>query len=116
MANDMIYLHTAEQMKEAVDQKGLSVVLWSADWCPDCVYLKPYLPVIMAKHPEFRFYHMDRDENLDAAIEQGVQGIPSFIVFEDGKEIARLVNGLRKTPTEINDFLNQAKEKSHAED
>lgn len=116
MANDMIYLHTPEEMKEAIAQKGLSVVEWSADWCSDCVYLKPYMPVIMGKHPDMRFYTMNRDENLDTAIEEGIQGIPSFIVYDEGREIARLVNGLRKTPKEVSDFLTEAKEKANVKD
>lgn len=111
MAAEMINLHTPEEMRQAIQEKGMSVVMWSAEWCADCVYLNPYLPVLIEKNPNVRFYHMDRDENLDEAIEQGIQGIPSFIFYNDGKEVSRLVSGLRKTPKEINEFLQAAEEK-----
>ncbi len=35
-------------------------------------------------------------------------GIPSFVVIQDGKEVARLVNKKRKTKEEVENFLSQA--------
>ncbi len=35
-----------------------------------------------------------------------IMGIPSFVVYEDGKEKARFVNKDRKTKKEVEDFLN----------
>ena len=32
-------------------------------------------------------------------------GIPSFVVYQDGQEIGRLVNGDRKSKQEVEDFL-----------
>lgn len=54
---------------------------------------------------------MDRDENLDLAIEQEILGIPSLLTFQNGKETGRFVSKLRKTPEEIQEFLNKVKEK-----
>lgn len=107
----MTDLHTREEMEEAIGQPGQSVVIWSANWCPDCVYLAPKIPDLEKNNPDFRFYHMDRDENLDLAIEQEILGIPSLIAYRDGKETARFVSTLRKTPEEIQKFLDEAKEK-----
>nr|MCR4912154.1 thioredoxin [Lactobacillus sp.] len=36
-------------------------------------------------------------------------GIPSFVVYQDGKEIGRLVNKDRKTKEEVENFLNSLK-------
>lgn len=33
-------------------------------------------------------------------------GIPSFIAYKEGKEVARLVNKLRKTKNEIQAFID----------
>ena len=38
-----------------------------------------------------------------------VMGIPSFIVYRDGKEVARFVNKDRKTKAEVTAFLSAAK-------
>ena len=42
------------------------------------------------------FYYIDRDEMIDLCIDLEIMGIPSFIAYKDGKEVARLVNKLRK--------------------
>ncbi|WP_049153367.1 thioredoxin family protein, partial [Ligilactobacillus salivarius] len=46
-----------------------------------------------------------RDENIDLCQELDVYGIPSFIVYEDGKEVDRFVNKDRKTKKEVENFL-----------
>ncbi|WP_096202641.1 thioredoxin family protein [Bacillus sp. FJAT-45350] len=91
-------------------EKGLSAVLFSADWCPDCVVIKPFLPMLEADYPEFTFLFVDRDEGIDLCSELNIFGIPSFIAFNDGKEIERFVSKDRKSKEQIEDFLNKALE------
>ncbi len=106
----MTDLHTPEEFEKAVSSEKPTVVLWSANWCPDCIYLNPLLPALEKANPDFNFVHMDRDENLDLAIDQEILGIPSLLTFRNGKETGRFVSKLRKTPEEIQDFLNKVKE------
>ena len=47
--------------------------------------------------------------NIDLAAELNVFGIPSFIVYDNGKEIGRFVNKDRKTKQQVEDFLNNLK-------
>lgn len=108
-------LHSKEEMEQALAQDGLSVVIWSTKWCPDCLYLNPLLPALEAANPDFTFYHMDRDENLDLGIDLEILGIPSLIAYENGKEISRFVSTLRKTPEQIQAFLNESKEKRNGQ-
>lgn len=105
-------LQTKEEMMEAIASSKPSVIIWSADWCPDCVYLKPYLPALEKDNPDFSFYLMNRDENLDLAIDEGIRGIPSLICYKNGKRIGDFVSGLRKSPEEIQAFLNKMKEEN----
>lgn len=101
---------------DSVIKSGKPVVVeFSAPWCPDCVYINPYLPKLEADNPEFEFYAMDRDENLDLCEKLDVLGIPSFIVFDNGKEVSRFVSTLRKTPEEVQAFLNKTKEEIHGQ-
>lgn len=103
-------LTTIEQVQQAEQSSTPVVFLWTANWCPDCMYLKPFLPQIEQDNPDFKFYSLDRDQLLDEAIAQQILGIPSFTVWKDGKELGRLVSKLRKTPAEIQAFLNTIKE------
>ena len=94
---------------EAKLANGAYVLFFTADWCPDCRFIKPAMPEIEAEFKEFTFIQVDRDENLDLCQELMVMGIPSFIVYRDGKEVARFVNKDRKTKAEVTAFLSAAK-------
>ena len=86
---------------------GKKVVLFfTADWCPDCNFIKPAMPEIEADFPQFTFIKVDRDENIDLAADLGIMGIPSFVAYDDGKEIGRFVNKDRKTKEQVESFLN----------
>lgn len=100
----MIIPNSYEEIAEYVE-KGKNVFFFTADWCGDCRFIKPSMPEIEAENPEFTFVEIDRDKFMDLAIEWGIMGIPSFVVTENGKETGRLVNKLRKTKNEINEFL-----------
>lgn len=86
-------------------QTGKTIVMFSADWCGDCVYIEPQLPEIEADNPTFNFIHVDRDELLELCQDLAIFGIPSFVAFENGKETGRFVNKERKTKEEINRFV-----------
>lgn len=99
----------AKMDKKALEeklQKGKYVLFFTADWCPDCRFIKPAMPEIEAEFSQFEFITVDRDENIDLCQELMIMGIPSFVVYEDGKEKARFVNKDRKTKKEVEDFLN----------
>lgn len=99
----------AKMDKKALEEKlstGKYVLFFTADWCPDCRFIKPAMPEIEANFSQFEFILVDRDENIDLYQEMMIMGIPSFVVYEDGKEKARFVNKDRKTKKEVEDFLN----------
>lgn len=90
----------AKMDKKALEEKlstGKYVLFFTADWCPDCRFIKPAMPEIEAEFSQFEFILVDRDENIDLCQEMMIMGIPSFVVYEDGKEKARFVNKDRKT-------------------
>ncbi|HZG60857.1 MAG TPA: thioredoxin family protein [Anoxybacillus sp.] len=98
-------IETVEQYKEVI-QEGKVIMLFTADWCPDCQVLKPVLPEIEQQFSDYTFYSVDRDQLLDLCIEHDVFGIPSFIAYENGKEIGRFVSKERKTKEEVEQFIN----------
>ncbi|MDR0200452.1 MAG: thioredoxin family protein [Streptococcaceae bacterium] len=98
-----------EEIAEYIKAPGKHMFYFSATWCGDCKFIEPKLPEIEAENSEFEFIHVDRDEYMDLAVEWGIMGIPSFVAIEDGKEIGRLVNKLRKTKEEVNAFISTVK-------
>ena len=98
----------AKMNKQELEEKlaeGKYVLFFTADWCPGCRFIKPAMPEIEEEFSDFNFIQVDRDENIDLCQELDVYGIPSFIVYEDGKEVDRFVNKDRKTKKEVENFL-----------
>lgn len=93
---------------QQLKNNGTHVFLFTADWCGDCRFLDPFLPEIEEKYKDkFTFVSVDRDEFIDLCQELDIFGIPSFIAFQDGKELGRFVSKDRKTKEEVENFLNQ---------
>ncbi|MGB6103735.1 MAG: thioredoxin TrxA [Pusillimonas sp.] len=79
---------------------------WAA-WCGPCKMIAPLLDeaakqyqgrVIIAK--------VDVDENPDTAAKFGVRGIPTLMLFKDGKAAATKVGALSKS--QLNAFLDES--------
>ncbi|GLB46741.1 thiol reductase thioredoxin [Philodulcilactobacillus myokoensis] len=98
--------------KKTLDKRiknGKYVLFFNATWCSDCNFIKPAMPDIVKDYPNYHFISVDRDHNMDLARDMNIFGIPSFVVFNNGKEIGRLVNKDRKTKDEIEKFLDSLK-------
>jgi thiol-disulfide isomerase/thioredoxin len=101
-------LESMEQF-EQYKNEGKHLFMFSANWCPDCRVIEPVLPEIEEKYKEFTFVHVDRDQFIDLCQQLDVYGIPSFIGFDEGKELGRFVSKDRKTQEEIEGFITGLK-------
>ena len=88
---------------------GNYVLYFKADWCSDCRFIAPEIPTITKDFSRFTFIEIDRDQNEKLGKELKIDGIPSYMVYKNGHEVARLVNKYRKTKQEIEDFLSKVK-------
>ncbi|WP_308554899.1 thioredoxin family protein [uncultured Lactobacillus sp.] len=95
---------TEDKLQE-ITKSGRVVLEFTADWCPDCKFIKPFMPEIEKDFADSKFYEINRDDSMDVAKKLMIMGIPSFVVYQDGKEIGRLVNKDRKTKDEVENFL-----------
>lgn len=97
-------LQSIEQFNELKQTKKV-VFVFSADWCPDCRFIDPFMPEVEAKFNDFTFIYVDRDDFIDICADNDIFGIPSFLAFEGGVETGRFVSKARKTQQEIEAFL-----------
>ncbi|WP_066311120.1 thioredoxin family protein [Bacillus sp. FJAT-29814] len=104
----MKHLESIEEFTQLRDN-GRTIFMFSANWCPDCRFIDPVLPEIEAEFSEFTFIHVDRDDFIDICQQLDVYGIPSFVAFENGKELGRFVSKDRKTQEEIEAFISGLK-------
>jgi thiol-disulfide isomerase/thioredoxin len=98
-------LETIEEYQQ-LKNNTKTIFMFSANWCPDCRFIDPVLPEIEEKFKEYTFVHVDRDNFIDLCQQLDIYGIPSFIAFEDGKELGRFVSKDRKTQEEIEGFIS----------
>jgi len=100
----MEIIKTLEQF-EQVTSSGKNIVVFSTEWCGDCIFIKPHLPTIEASFPEWKFSFVDRDDLISLCKDLDIYGIPSFLAFDRGEVIGRFVSKDRKTPLEIEAFI-----------
>lgn len=102
-------LETIEQFEQLKNGDRV-IFLFSADWCPDCRVIEPFLPTLEEEFSEFEFIYVDRDEFIDLCSELDIFGIPSFVAYSEGAETGRFVSKNRKTKQEIEEFINSLSE------
>ena len=100
----MKQLQSMDEYRQMMEN-GKYIFMFSADWCPDCRVIEPILPEIEEKYNQYTFIYVDRDQFIDLCSELDIFGIPSFLAFEDGKELGRFVSKDRKTKAEIESFI-----------
>ena len=90
--------NTSDTAFEGDVLKGSGPVLvdfW-AEWCGPCKALAPKLEEIAGEMKAAKIVKVDVDANPDTATKYGVRGIPTLVVFKDGKEVGRLVGNQPK--------------------
>ncbi|RSK28212.1 thioredoxin [Bacillus sp. HMF5848] len=101
-------LQSIEQYNSIINEKV--ILLFSAQWCPDCRVIEPFLSELEEEFAAYDFYYVDRDQFIDLCQQLDVFGIPSFIAFENSNELGRFVSKDRKTKEEIQQFIRGLKE------
>lgn len=100
--------NTNAVVRENIHKPGRNVMFLSADWCGDCRAIKPFIQNIKDTVSQTaNWFDADRDDNLDVATAYNLRGIPSFVLFENGKEISRIGHGERLTPKQILDWYQR---------
>lgn len=82
---------------EVMDAEGLVLVDFWAPWCGPCKMMEPIIEELGSSYRgRVKVCKLNVDENNRTAGDYGIMSIPTLILFQDGKEINRLVGFIPK--------------------
>lgn len=85
-----------ENFEEEVLNSKLPVLVdfW-AEWCPPCLMVAPAIEEISRKYAgRLKVGKLNVDENPLTSAKYGIQSIPTFIFFKDGKVVDQTVGAM----------------------
>mgnify|MGYP001815872199 CR=1 FL=1 len=94
--------------KKIIDSKTPVLVDFFAEWCGPCKMLAPILEQVKHELGEgVKVIKIDVDKNQRLANKYKVRGVPTMLLFKDGKQVWRQSGVLQK-----NDIIKEIKEHS----
>ena len=93
MASQLIPSVTDRTFEAEVLQSQVPVLIdFTATWCGPCKALKPIIEKVAQSHAgRLKVLQLDIDDSPDTPSRFNIRGVPTVIMFKDGKEVARQV-------------------------
>jgi thioredoxin 1 len=74
---------TKDTFKGAVEQGGILLVDWWAEWCGPCRAFAPVYERVSEGHPDAVFAKIDTDAERELAAAFQIRSIPTLMIFRD---------------------------------
>jgi thioredoxin 1 len=102
MASENVLAFTDGNFETEVIQSSLPVIVdfW-ATWCAPCKAIAPVIDALAQEYEgKVKVGKVNVDDNTATPAKYGVRGIPTVILFKDGKVLDQLVGAVPKTQLE----------------
>ena len=86
--------NAADFQPEVLETKGKVLVDFWASWCGPCMMMAPVLEQLDEKYPDLKVVKVNVDAAQEPAVQFGIDSIPAFLLFEDGKDTKKTVGAM----------------------
>ncbi|MCC7522104.1 MAG: thioredoxin [Flavobacteriaceae bacterium] len=95
--HEKILVLTDQNFDQSIQNKTVLVDFW-AEWCMPCKVMAPILNDLSGELPDGKYIgKIDIEKYPKMSQKYGIRGIPTLVLFENGKEIDRFVGVKQKT-------------------
>ena len=96
---------TRDDFWDVVSEGSVLVDVWGPD-CRPCLALEPEVERMAEERPDLRVAKVEAPNARRLMIDLGVHGLPTFLLFQDGEEVARFSDP-NMTPPQLEEFVQE---------